>query len=283
MRIYPSLNQVFFYLFLPVSFSFINSHAHAQVKIEGVVLQENNSPVPYASIKLLNHQEGIVSDNNGNFQLKVLSIKNSDTLLISSVGYETLKIPLQKAAKKDKYILKAYSQKMEAVIVRSFGKEDIAGAKKDIVGFYRSWNKDNTGGEIGRSVYVPHKEYLISRVRFKVFSTCDTCIIRLHIREMINDNPGRELLQDSVATIFYSANVADKTYDFDLAKYNLILNNENIFVGFEVLKGSSKDKYCSLSFVGSEPGTYIFKSAENGIWSSINDYSIHLKVFFRYD
>lgn len=255
----------------------------AQVRIEGNILEEDSQPVPFASVKLSNHTEGVISDASGFFSLRLFSIKNTDTLLISSVGHETLKIPVLKAPQKGQYILKAYAKKMETVVLRSFGKEDMAGAKSDIVGYFRSWNTNNTHGEIGRSIYVPHKEYLVSKVRFKIFSTCDTCIIRLHVREIHNGFPGKELLKDSVAQVFYKAQVADKTYDFDLSKYNLILNKENIFVSFEVLKGSSGTKDCSLSFVGSEPGTYIYKSSENGTWSMTYDYAIHLKVFFRYD
>lgn len=255
----------------------------SQVKIEGRVLEEHNYPVPYATVKLLNHSKGMVSDTAGFFSLRLYALKNTDTLLISSVGYESLKIPALKAAKKGQYILKASSKKMEAVVVRSFGKEDVAGAKLNQVGYFRSWNSSNTGGEIGREIYVPYKEYQVSKVRFKIFSSCDTCIIRLHIREFKAGVPGGELLTDSVALTLVNASVADKSYDFDLLKYNLVFNKENIFVSFEVLKGSSAAQNCSLSFVGSEPGSYIYKSSEAANWNITDDYSIHLKVFFRYD
>lgn len=255
----------------------------SQVKIEGKILEENNNPVPYATIKLLNHTEGVISDASGLFTLWLNTLKNSDTLLISSIGYEPLKIPALKAVKKGQYILKAYSKKMEPVVVRSFSKEDVAGAKTDNVGFFRSWNTNHTGGEIGRSIYVPHKEYQVSKVRFKIFSSCDTCIVRLHIREFNGGLPGYELLRDSVALTLIKASVADKMYDFDLLKYNLILKKENIFVSFEVLKGSSGTQPCSFSFVGSDPGVYLYKSTEDGAWNMADYYAIYLKVFFRYD
>jgi CarboxypepD_reg-like domain len=255
----------------------------AQVTIEGNILKEDNDPVPFATIRLLNHTEGVMSDAAGFFSLHLHALKNADTLLISSVGYEPLKIPAQKALGKKSYVLKSFAKKMEPVVVRSFGKEDMAGAKTDIIGYFRGWNTNNTGGEIGRGIYVPHKEYLVSKVRFKIFSTCDTCIIRLRIREFNTGFPGKELLKDSVALIFYKARVADKTYDFDISKYNLILNKENIFVSFEVIKGSSGTSNCSLAFAGSDPGTYIYKPSGEGIWSMTNDYAIYMKVFFRYE
>lgn len=270
--------------FFSVILLFIFSQtALAQLKIEGKVVEENDKAVPYASIKLANENEGIVTDSSGNFIFRIPAHKKNDTILISSVGYEPLKIPVAGVTKKARYILKSYSKKLETVVVRSFSKEDVAGAKSDNVGYFRSWNPDHTGGEIGRTLYMPHKEYLVSRVRFKIFSTCDTCIIKLHIREMSGGIPGRELLKQPVMQTFYHASSADKTYDIDLVKYNLVLQKESIFVSFEVLKGSSGTERCSMSFVGSEPGVYMYKSSESGEWRSTEDYAIHMKVFFRYD
>ncbi len=270
------------FLLVIIQSTFSNT-VHAQGKIEGQVVEENDTPIPYASVKLADHNEGIVSDTAGRFLLRIHGASKNDTIIISSIGFEPLKIPVANVAKKGRYILKSFSTKMESVVVRSFGKEDIAGAKTDIVGYYRSWSTTNKGGEIGRAIHVPHKEYQVSRVRFKLFSTCDTAIVRLHIREMNGLSPGKELLQDSVALPFYNTAVAGKTYDFDLSKYNLILNRKEIFVSFEVLKGSSGSEYCSLSFAGSEQGRYIYKTSKNEEWDYTDDYTIYLKVFFRYD
>lgn len=278
-----------FILIFSVLFSMLfiqNRNAFSQVKIEGTVVEYNNRPVPYASIKLQDHADGIVTDTSGNFLLHVRSLKPTDTLVITSVGYEIFKIPAAKTLKKRSYQLTAYSKKMDAVVVKAFSKEDIAGAQTDKVGYYRGWNTDNRGGEIGRSIYVPHKEYQVSKVRFKIFTSCDTCTIRLHIRDIkSNGEPGRDLLDSNSNTVqtFYNAAVADKTYDFDLLSRNIILHEKSIFVGFEVLKASSNGKDCSLSFVGSEPGVYIYKSDSWDNWNFTDYYTIHLKVFFRYD
>lgn len=262
----------------------IPAQSHAQIMLKGKVMEEDADPVPYASVKLLNQSSGSITDTAGNFSLAVYSSKQNDTLLITSVGYESLKIPVSSALKNHNFILKSSTQKMEGVIVKSFGKEDIAGAKTEIVGYYRSWNTGKTGGEIGRTLNVPHKEYQVSKVRFKIYSACDTAIIRLHIRAMKNGLPGEEILREEVEQTILKASVADKAYEFDLNKYNVILKQQNIFVSFEVLGGSKKDNTsCSLSFVGSEPGTYIYKSRLTDDWSFTEDYAIFMKVFFKYD
>ena len=255
----------------------------AQQKIQGKVIQENNKAVPFATLRLASESKYIITDSAGNFTLYLPSHKQNDTLLISSVGFEPLRVPLVSAAGNGKYILKTFSQKMETVVVRSFSKEDVAGAKSDNVGYFRSWNADHTGGEIGRVFYMPYSAYQLTRLRFKLFSTCDTCLIKLHIREMKGGIPGDDILEKQVIQNFPHAESAEKTCDIDLLKYKLILDNENIFIGFEVLKGSSGAKRCSVSFVGSESGNYMYKSDEEGSWRSSDDFAIHMKLVFRYD
>jgi len=106
----------------------------AQVQIEGKVIEDNTSPVPFASVKLTSQNRVSVTDGEGHFVLRLQSLKNTDTIIISSVGYENLILPAASALKKHEFILKAFTKKMETVTVRSFTREDVAGAKSDIVG-----------------------------------------------------------------------------------------------------------------------------------------------------
>lgn len=258
---------------------------YAQSVIRGTITSaKDGRPAAYASIKLNGQNTGTISDTAGNFTLQVHRIKQSDTIIISSVGFEDLKIPAQKVNRNTPLKLQESQKMMESVIIRSFNKEEIAGAKSEIVGYYRSWNTDNTGGEIGRSFLPGHSEYQVAKVRFKVYNTYDTCIIRLHIREMNNGEPGREILMDSVAQIINKSSQADKAYEFDLNKYNVVLNKKNIFVSFEVLEGTQSDNTNrSLSFVGSEEGNYFYKSGVNDNWHSSDEYTIYMKLLLKYD
>ncbi len=186
--------------------------------------------------------------------------------------------------KNHEFTLKANSKNLETVVVRAFSKEDVAGAKIETVGYFRSWDTKKIGGEIGREINVAYKEYQVAKVRFKIYSSCDTSVIRLHIRELVDGRPGEELFTDSIAQTINNAAIADKAYEFDLNKYNIILSKEHIFVSFEVLKGSKADSTtCSFAFVGSEPGIYQYRSRWNDGWTSTNDYTIFMKVFFKHD
>lgn len=252
--------------------------------IRGRVMEEDTRPVPFASISVLNQPGGIVSDPEGNFALRARRLRPGDTLLISSVGHELLKIPANRVYRNAQFILKRDMNRMKAVTVRTFKNADMVGARSENVGYYRSWRTDSTGGEIGRAVVVPHQEYQVAKVWFKIYSTCDTNIIRLHIRDNVWGLPGEELLPFTVTKTIYKAIVANKAYEFDLEPYNLILKNKNIFVGFEILKGTGKDgSSCSCAYVGSDPGIYIYKANAESQWLSMDDYAIYMRVQFKYD
>jgi hypothetical protein len=67
--------------------------AFPQSQLKGVVTDGKSNPVFAANVYLKNNpQKGIVTDLDGNFSLSVNS--NTDTLIVSFIGYITTKIPL---------------------------------------------------------------------------------------------------------------------------------------------------------------------------------------------
>ena len=72
-------------LVLSLSFSL---NIIAQASIKGTV-SSDSLPLPYASIVIKNTASGVVTDENGNFELKV---NKGDTLSVSYIGLETKEI-----------------------------------------------------------------------------------------------------------------------------------------------------------------------------------------------
>jgi hypothetical protein len=61
--------------------------AQGKTVIEGTVQDENNNPLPYVNIFLLNSSDGAMSDGNGTFTFRTL-LTGKATLIASIVGYE---------------------------------------------------------------------------------------------------------------------------------------------------------------------------------------------------
>src|SRR5438045_6973041 len=83
---YPFL-FILFLLFTPLLF--------AQTKVSGVVVDENNKPVPYASVAFKGTSEGVIANENGGFYLE--SKEDRKILHVSFVGYTPKEITLDKA------------------------------------------------------------------------------------------------------------------------------------------------------------------------------------------
>ena len=62
---------------------------HAQ-ELTGVIKDKNQKGVPYVNIGIPSKAFGIITDDNGNFKLKITSEKETDTLQITSIGYYPL-------------------------------------------------------------------------------------------------------------------------------------------------------------------------------------------------
>lgn len=278
----PKICLNFISISLLTLIAFFPVRVSGQVIIKGrVINQKDATPAAAANITLLHEQQATFSNKDGQFSLSIKNIKSNDTLLITSVGYESLRIPVSAALLKKEFVLKEQVKNLESVTVFNTA---VLGSTVETVGYFRSWNPKHTGGEIGRTFKLPYKKYKIDKVRFKVANFCDTCLLRLHIREVDHEGkPGDEILKDSISININKMMLNGKIPEFDISEYDLTFREDELFVSIEVLNCSTRPKEtCSFSFAGTEKGAYIYKSTGNGEWQITDDYTLYLKLFLRY-
>ncbi|MFA5326035.1 MAG: carboxypeptidase-like regulatory domain-containing protein, partial [Bacteroidales bacterium] len=102
------------------------SSSFAQYVTKGVVVDNNNVPVIGAAVLQVGTSNGTATGLNGEFILTVPSA--STVLVISFLGYETVKIPADQATK---IVLKDDTQFLEEVLVIGYGqvkKSDATGS-----------------------------------------------------------------------------------------------------------------------------------------------------------
>ncbi len=254
----------------------------AQLTIKGKVIYRTDAmPAAFASVTLLNHKSIETMTNfAGNFSLHIADSKSNDTVVISSVGYQSIRMPLYVAAKRSEFVLSEMVKSMEGVTVWN---TQVIGSMSESVGYYRSWKHENTGGEIGRIFHLPYKKFKIDKIRFKAGNLCDTCLLRVHIRKVVDGLPGEEILGDSISMFVNHLSLDMKIPEFDLTPYDLTFIEKDFFVGIEVLNcGNGKKGFCSFNFAGTEKGEYVYKSKGSNEWQTTDDYTIYLKLFLRF-
>ncbi len=121
------MNTITKLLLLVITLLTITLPSIAQHTLLGFVKDETNTPVINASIKVVSASQtkAIVSDINGYFELKDLT-QNNYTLIISSIGYESLEQPivLNQAKQKLTFVLKTTAITLQDVEVVGRSRKD---------------------------------------------------------------------------------------------------------------------------------------------------------------
>ena len=70
----------------------LNIISQQKIALKGIVLDQDNLPIPYVSIGIINKNIGTTSTEDGTFNFIVTNKEINDNLEISSIGYQTFKI-----------------------------------------------------------------------------------------------------------------------------------------------------------------------------------------------
>jgi hypothetical protein len=105
----------------PPSTSNVLKKERRPITIEGKVKEgKKNKPLPFATISLKNHSIGTISNDQGEFIFKIDPEFQSDTLIISYIGYENQSIPVKKIENENIiFTLKEKRYSIQEVIVRT--------------------------------------------------------------------------------------------------------------------------------------------------------------------
>ncbi len=184
---------------------------------KGRVTDENNQPVPYASIRITNAQgRGTYTDVQGRF-----SMVSSDSILytdIISVGYNKKKVTLQAISDPVQIHLETSSSALNETVVRD-GRQKTAKAEEDT-------------GDVEEKTTMPHAEPADGWSLYEIY-------IKNNLRVPVT--PGAIPLKGTVTVSFYVDPEKGRLYDFRIEKSLGILHDKE---AIRVLKdGPTWDVY----------------------------------------
>ena len=266
-------------------FIFFGFFTYGQKVFRGHIMDEETMhPISYASVGVMGKEIGSISDSSGTFKVNLPNqVKESDTILITSVGYHSLKVAVKEATTKNMFQLKAIEGVLPSVMVYDLRKSGRMGDDTANYSFYRGWYEYRTGGEIGRVINVLHKKYKLNRIAFQVDNKCDTCWLRLRVRKVAHFEPAEDLLQQSVIIPVTKHTPLDGVMEFDISDLGLLLREKKIYIGFEVIDCKNVDgRPLSLCFIGADYGEHYFRKYPTVAWTNEDAYGLYLKMFFDY-
>ena len=123
-----------------------------EITVNGVVIDETDTPLIGATVQVKNSQKGVVTDFDGKFSIKA---NNNATLIISYIGYKNQEIKI-KGTKNLNIKMEPDNAMLDEVIVVGYGsmkKSDLTGsvssvAAKSIEGFKTGSVVEALGGQI---------------------------------------------------------------------------------------------------------------------------------------
>jgi hypothetical protein len=208
-------------------FILIGFSAFSQIK--GIVVDENDKPIPYVNIWVENENIGTTSEEDGSFNIDT-NDKNKN-LFFSIIGFEKKTV---KVAEASKVVLQSITNELDEVVI--FNKKETKEIQIGIVENTIFQAFDNgPKNDIKFFPYNPkyNKTKYIKQVKIATDSKIEKATLKLHFFAVDeNGFPGSELLKkDLIVTIKNGG----KSTKIDVSDFNLIMPKKGIFVGFEKL------------------------------------------------
>ncbi len=233
--------------------------------------------LPYVNIGFIDRGIGTVSDENGQFYLDIVDSKvtDADTLLISSVGYKSIKIPypILKVNSNDFQTIKMEPELFkldEIVLSAKRAKTKYAKNKSKIVGYsfisknkQGEWEGDGAlGGELVTKIRVTKNTRKLNTFYFHVLSNLsDSLLMRINIYKGNTYYPEVKITSQN---ILYMINIKQGKAEVDLSSYDLYVEDD-FSIGLELLKVYG-DEVGLILASDNIPGLSYRRYASQGIW-----------------
>lgn len=167
----------------------------SQSKVSGYVFDEFNEPISFANVIFSGSTEGTITNEDGRFYLE--SDETWDALTVSFIGFETLKIPLEKKVNYNlKFTLKEEAAQLNQVVIVSGKQSKKNNPAIDIL--RKIWENKRSNG-LKQFKQYEYDKY--EKVEFDI-NTIDSALIKSRLFR------GMEFVFDEVDT----SRVTGKTY-----------------------------------------------------------------------
>lgn len=258
---------------------------NAQSELRGMVYDvERKSAIAYATVMIPGKGLGAVCNDVGEFGLLLTGeVELTDTVQVSSIGYTSKHLTVKEMMAGGIIYLVPKIQVLQQASVYPFRHALTIGKATTDLKYLTGWIREQIGGEIGRKFSVPHSLYKMEKLSFGFYSGYDTVWLRLHVRRMVDTLPHEELLEDEIIlTVVKEKGIVE----FDLTAYNLVFDEQEICISFELLKRTRRKntrQHTNMAMItGAPPGNTYLKSSLQAAWIQRDRYEMSLQVALKY-
>lgn len=219
-----------------------------QILLEGCIIDKTNQlGIPYATVSV-GYNQGTNCDSFGNFSFKTHKIRFTDTIIVSAVGFETVKVCIKDYVNSNKKIimLKPTSveisevsivEKFEHKTSRFYGIKKKKPNKAHFSFYFHGITlalkienpKQDTGKILNIRYYSTGKDHLVGYN----YSSILKYQLHLYTIDTVTNLPKIELLTKK---IIINATKQKGWINVNVLKYNIKMPREGLYVGVEILE-----------------------------------------------
>jgi len=226
-------------------FVFVASQAQL---ISGTVLsKDDNQPVPYAKIGIINSNYGVQADENGKFQIQLEKVSKDKELIVVVGGYKQFRSTVEDFVKSNPhniYLYEKVTNIQEVVITPQNYKEKNLGinSKSKSMMFTPNMEKGNSVVEETAVEFSSSKRLKINKINmnFSRFESTMPIKVRYTVYDEKDGKPNNLILEDDIIATISKDNLQDWTFSIDVSRENIWLQGK-FFVGIQFI-GQSDGK-----------------------------------------
>ncbi len=237
-----SIKKINFILALFAILSF-----HAQTICGTVISKDDNHPIPYAKIGIVNSNYGIQADENGKFQIKLDDISKDKELIVAVAGYKQFRSSVEDFVKTNPHNIYLYEKvtNIQEVVMAPKNYNDknlgVNSNSKSIM-FTPNMEKGNSVVEETAVEFSSNKKLKITKINmnFSRFELTTPIKVRYTIYDEKDGKPNNLILSKDIIATINKDDLDDFTYSLDVTNEKIWLEGK-FFVGIQFI-GQSNGK-----------------------------------------
>lgn len=263
----------------------ISLSAFGQTTVSGIIENaETKEPILYVNIGILNKNKGTVSNENGEFTLEIPTEFISDTIKVSSIGYESktfIVVDFISKLKESRSI--KLSEKVielnKVVVSTKKLKEKILGNKTKSRMMRGGFRNAELGNELGIKIKIKKSPTYITKLHANVTSnTSEKLKFRLNFYDIEKGLPNEKLINQN---IIFSIDTKEGGFTLDLSEYDIVVE-EDFFLTVELIeneRNKESEVFFSAGLLGNATVTRLTSQAE---WEKLGSVGIGFSVTAEY-
>lgn len=239
--------------------------------MNGIILDaENQEPIEFVNIGILNKNQGTISSPKGEFNLTLPKEFKTDSITISHINYLPVKI-LAKSFKNQTIFLNPKTTELSEVVVSN---KKIKNRKIGIKSYNRLLSTRVTSKstdiiELAQLINIPSEEVKVKAVNFNIrkWSEVEGVKVRINFYENVDNRPSEKIIYKNIIQEIPTERESD-WIRIDLNSYDIYISKD-FFVGIEFIPNFKNPTIVDLGGILTKGKGYRRENSL-GIWEKLN-------------